>query len=172
MILLSDILVLRIWWDHTARQNARSVQLFIFCNIHFVERMFFYSLLQYSTWGLLSRILFIFCALGGSFVNHCCSCKSLLCCEPDAYISEGVCEGWIFGKSVPIEWNLLLLKFYVPALMSFSKEICTSNTLKRFCLIKCFNCSLKKIWSQDWSWYIAKGTTDPRHWELWHIQHL
>ena len=60
----------------------------------------------------------------------------------------------------------------LPALMSFSKEICTSNTLKRFFLIKCFNSSLKTIWSQDWSWYIAKGTTDPRHWELWLIQHL
>ena len=39
------------------------------------------------------------------------------------------------------------------ALISFSKEICTRNTLKRFFLVKCFNCSLKKIWSQDWSWY-------------------
>ena len=33
----------------------------------------------------------------------------------------------------------------LPALMSFSKEICTSNTLKRFFLIKCFNSSLKKF---------------------------
>ena len=34
-------------------------------------------------------------------------------------------------------------------LMSFSKAITASNTLKRFCLIKCFNS--KKNWSQDWS---------------------
>ena len=63
-----------------------------------------------------------------------------------------------------------IVKFLECADIIFQRD--TSNTLKRFCLIKCFNSSLKKSLSQDWSWYIAKGTTDPRHWKLWLIQHL